>query len=183
MWKKWQLVPFFFFFPCRGIIRKKISTVIGIALLLWHATHKTRKWSWLHGVKSKFLKNPLKIYYQVFSIYKFITKNRNFKICTNYISSIIIYFPKYGEYYQKFVEIIPLVYFWLVFHMNITKFLLWVIHPCVTEQHIIQSNKRVLTENPFWIKQLTFKCHKSWNIPIHGQWVNGSSNPLTIICM
>ena len=94
MWKKWQLVPFFFFFPCRGIIRKKISTVIGIALLLWHATHKTRKWSWLHGVKSKFLKNLLKIYYQVFSIYKFITKNRNFKICTNYISSIIIYISK-----------------------------------------------------------------------------------------
>ena len=41
---------------------KKISTVIGIALLLWHATHKTRKWSWYTGL-SKFLKNLLKIYY------------------------------------------------------------------------------------------------------------------------
>ena len=49
--------------------------------------------------------------------------------------------------------------------------------------HALQSDKRVLTENPFWIKQLTFKCHKSWDIPIHGQWVNGSSNPLTIICI
>ena len=161
---------------------KKISTVIGIALLLWHATHKTRKWSWHTGLKVIFWKTFWKFTtrYLVF-IKGNKTKNSNFKICTNYISRII-YFPKYGEYHQKFVEIIPLVYFWLVFHMNITKFLLWVIHPCVTEQHIIQSNKRVLTENPFWIKQLTFKCHKSWNIPIHGQWVNGSSNPLTIIC-
>ena len=125
MWKKWQLVPFFFFFPWRGIIS------IGIALLLWHATHKTRKWSWLHGFKSKFSKNLLKIYYLgIYLVFIKAIKRRTVILISVLTKYSIIYFPKYyGEYHQKFLEIIPLVYFWLVFHMNITKFLLWVIHP------------------------------------------------------